>query len=102
MWEVLRNRRFQGLKFRRQAPIGVFVADFLCAEKMLVIEVDGPIHDHQQEHDRLRQEILESLGLRVLRFSASAVEHHLADVMAQISLLLTEVSPCPSLSCFAP
>ena len=76
LWKKLRARRFLGLKFLRQHPIiyqlynnrpYYFIADFYCAEKKLVIEVDGKIHDFQKEYDQHRDEILSSLGLRVLR-----------------------------------
>ena len=77
LWKNLRNRKFFGLKFLRQHPIVYdtinnkplfFVADFYCAEKKMIIEVDGKIHDFQKEYDNRRQEILENMGLRVLRF----------------------------------
>ena len=77
LWEELRNRRLNGLKFLRQHPIiyendphkGLlfFIADFYCAEKRLVIELDGKIHDFQKEYDANRDFILKQLNLRVLR-----------------------------------
>jgi very-short-patch-repair endonuclease len=84
LWQALRGRKLDGRKFRRQNPIGAFVVDFLCAEENLVIEVDGAIHEQQREVDALRQEIIESLGLRFLRFSATEVEHDLNSVLATI------------------
>lgn len=81
LWQALRGRKLDGCKFRRQNPIGAFVVDFLCAEENLVIEVDGAIHEQQRESDALRQEIIESLGLRFLRFSAAEVEHNLNGVL---------------------
>jgi very-short-patch-repair endonuclease len=81
LWQALRGRKLDGCKFRRQNPIGAFVVDFLCAEENLVIEVDGAIHEQQREADALRQEIIESLGLRFLRFSAAEVEHNLNGVL---------------------
>jgi len=76
LWERLRARRFYGYKFLRQHPIiyqlhqnkpDFFIADFYCASQKLVIEVDGKIHDFQQEYDTNRDAILNALGLRVLR-----------------------------------
>ena len=76
LWAVLRNRKFQGLKFLRQHPVVYqvqgdgsyyFVADFYCAEKKFVIEVDGKIHDFQKEDDSWREDVLKSLGLYILR-----------------------------------
>jgi very-short-patch-repair endonuclease len=81
LWQALRGRKLDGCKFRRQNPIGAFVVDFLCAEENLVIEVDGAIHEQQRESDALRHEIIESLGLRFLRFSAAEVEHNLNGVL---------------------
>ena len=81
MWQALRNRKLEGRKFRRQTPIGAFVVDFLCAEEMLVVEVDGKIHESQREADALRQEIIESLGLRFVRVTAEQVESDLPNVL---------------------
>ncbi len=76
LWRVLRNRRFKGEKFIRQYPLiyekkgkelFFFVADFYCAKQKLVIELDGKIHDYQEEHDKNRDEITKQMGLRVLR-----------------------------------
>ena len=71
LWEALRGRQMQGIKFRRQQPIGPFVVDFFAASHKLIVEVDGAIHGSQQEADRRRQTLLESLGLRFLRVAAS-------------------------------
>src|SRR5690606_789572 len=81
LWQALRNRKLEGRKFRRQHPIGAFVVDFLCAEEMLVVEVDGKIHESQREADALRQEIIESLGLRFVRVTAEQVESDLPNVL---------------------
>jgi very-short-patch-repair endonuclease len=64
LWEALRNRRLANLKFRRQHPIAqtAFVADFLCYEHRLVIELDGAIHETQRSEDRQRQQAIEDAG----------------------------------------
>jgi very-short-patch-repair endonuclease len=69
LWELLRNRKLIRSKFRRQVPIGRYVADFYCHERKLVVELDGGIHSDpgQQAHDQNRDTFLLSLGLRVLR-----------------------------------
>lgn len=67
LWEQLRGRRLEGLKFRRQVPIGSYVADFFCADAMLIVEVDGSQHA-DSVHDRQRAMALKALGFRVLRF----------------------------------
>jgi very-short-patch-repair endonuclease len=71
LWQLLRNRKLIGGKFRRQVPIGRYVADFYCHERKLIIELDGGIHSDpgQQAHDHNRDTFLLSLGLRILRFS---------------------------------
>jgi very-short-patch-repair endonuclease len=89
LWQAIRNRQLGGYKFRRQVPIGPFVVDFFCSEKHLIIEVDGEIHDSQQESDHLRQEVLESLGLRFLRCSAYEVETQLPVILNRILVTLS-------------
>ncbi|NGP86888.1 endonuclease domain-containing protein [Fodinibius halophilus] len=78
LWEVLRKRRLNGCKFLRQHPITYkqkqdniyfFIADFYCAEKKLVIELDGKIHDFQRNYDEQRDLILQKKGLTVLRLN---------------------------------
>jgi len=66
-WELVRNRKFLGLKFRRQHQIGSYVTDFYCHEQRVVVELDGGIHDARKEKDQKRDRYLESQGLRVLR-----------------------------------
>jgi len=70
VWSWLRDRRFSGYKFRRQHPIGGHYLDFFCQEASLNIELDGRQHgfpDHQQ-HDATREKILQSHGIKTLRF----------------------------------
>jgi very-short-patch-repair endonuclease len=71
LWPLLRNRKLIGCKFRRQVPIGRYVADFYCHERKLVVELDGGAHSDpdQRLHDQNRDTFLRSLGLRILRFS---------------------------------
>jgi len=68
LWHSLRNRQLGGFKFRRQKPIGSYIADFVCIEKKIIIEVDGGQHALQKEHDIKRSEYLKEEGYRVLRF----------------------------------
>ena len=68
LWRLLRSHRLQGFKFRRQAPIGGYIVDFVCFEAMLVLEVDGGHHQEQSNSDDERTRWLESGGFRVLRF----------------------------------
>ena len=66
-WNLLRRRNMLGLKFRRQQVIVGFIADFYCAEERLVLEIDGAVHDAQQEYDHARSEAFRALGIRVAR-----------------------------------
>jgi len=66
LWAHLRNRRLGGFKFRRQATVGFHVADFLCPEKRLIVELDGG--QHSEEADARRTARLEALGYRIIRF----------------------------------
>lgn len=86
LWECLRDRRLNGFKFRRQHPIGRYVADFYCHEAQLIIEVDGEIHDQsdQRDYDRVRQAELEAQGLKVLRFKNERVIYETLQVLGEI------------------
>ena len=97
LWTQLRNRRLLGHKFRRQQPIGPFVADFYCDEAGLVVEIDGPIHARQRDADGHRDQLLSELGLRVLRITAARVEDNMPAVLREIGAALRElaVSPLP-------
>ncbi len=91
LWEQLRDRRFGGLKFRRQQPIGGrFVVDFYCAALKLAIEVDGPVHCELAAHDADRQRALEAEGITVVRLT---VEQLTGDVDALLNEL---IPPDPS------
>ena len=68
LWSRLRNRGLDNLKFRRQVPRGPYIADFLCDEAMVIIEVDGAQHADQTLQDVQRTAYLESLGYVVIRF----------------------------------
>jgi len=67
LWQELRGRRLDGIKFRRQVPVGRFIADFLCADAMLIVEIDGSQHA-DSAYDRERDAELKTRGFRVLRF----------------------------------
>lgn len=75
MWHMLRDRKISNQKFRRQHPVGPFFVDFYCHEALLVIEVDGDVHliKEVKDRDEERQEYIENLGLRVLRFTNAEV-----------------------------
>ena len=68
LWQLLRDRRLEGFKFRRQHPIGPYFADFACIAGRLVVEADGGQHLDQAAYDRTRTRFLEASGFRVIRF----------------------------------
>ena len=84
LWEALRAGRLDRLKFRRQHGVGRFILDFYCASKRLCIEVDGAVHDTQQERDAARDAALRVRGVRTLRFTNAQVLQALPEVLAAI------------------
>lgn len=91
LWNILRNKAFSGLKFRRQHPIKRYIVDFYCHEQKLVIELDGSIHDefNQSEYDKGRTTELEELGLKVIRFRNEEIFDGIDDVLKMISQYLS-------------
>ena len=87
LWQYLRNRRFMGLKFRRQFPVGPYVVDFVFLSHKLIIELDGGQHAEQLDYDNQRTEYLEHFGFRVLRFWNT-------DVFFQFDALLEQMRQC--------
>jgi len=92
LWQALRGKKLDGLKFRRQQPIVLFVVDFYNSDYRLVIEVDGPIHEHQKYADRERQAMLEMLGLNILRIKAELVEKDMNTTLEMIRAKIHELS----------
>jgi very-short-patch-repair endonuclease len=84
LWQLLRNRRLSGLKFRRQHPLGPFITDFYCAEYRLVVEIDGDIHDLQKDQDKQRTCQFEEFGYHVIRFKNEEVESNVSRVLNKI------------------
>src|SRR3954447_3268314 len=84
LWAALRDRRFVNLKFRRQRPVGPFIADFCCLDKKVIVELDGDSHAGKEEYDSARQKWLESAGWNVLRFWDSEVYENIDGVMQAI------------------
>lgn len=73
LWTILRGRRLDGYKFRRQVPIDRYFADFVCRDAKLIIELDGASHEDRFLQDQARTEVLERCGFHVLRFDNEAV-----------------------------
>jgi very-short-patch-repair endonuclease len=94
LWRNLRNRRLDGLKFRRQHPLDKFIADFYCHEKRLVIEVDGSVHDSRdaKEGDDGRTFELKELGITVIRFRNEEVLNDMSLVLKMIREVVERVA----------
>ncbi len=86
LWARIRMKQLKGCPFYRQKPIGEYIVDFFCPRAKLVIEIDGGQHflDEVAQYDRIRDEYLSSLGLRVLRFTNSNVLTHIEGVIESI------------------
>jgi len=95
-WQAVRNRKFRGLKFCREHPIFIdfdgretfFIADFYCAEKKVLVEIDGKIHDFQEEQDALRTEFCNLKGIRVFRFKNEEIERDIRFVLKRLEEIL--------------
>ena len=95
MWRHLRGKQLEGFKFRRQEPIGNYVADFVCYEKRIIVEVDGG--QHCREKDSERDKWFEGQGFKVLRFWNNEVLKNMQGVWEVIrKTMLVSPSPNPS------
>ena len=88
IWYFLRNRRLNGYKFVREVVIGPYIADFVCREKKLIIEIDGSQHAEAVQYDKCRTEFLEMNGYSVLRFWNNEVFKDIQSVLETILNLL--------------
>ena len=86
LWHRLRRKQLDGLRFRRQAPIGPYIVDFFCPDAKLVVELDGGQHADQQDYDDRRTRWLEERGYRVVRFWNN-------DVLGNTDCVLGEIQP---------
>jgi very-short-patch-repair endonuclease len=96
-WDKVRNRQFRGLKFYRQYPLffdllgkeTFYIADFYCHEKRLVVELDGGIHEKQKKQDKLRDDVIDFLGIKVLRIANKDVFENIDKVVKRVTTVLT-------------
>src|SRR5215831_607370 len=98
LWQILRSRQTEGYRFRRQVPIGGFIADFVCHEARLIVEVDGGQHDPSSEAEASRTRFLEAEGYRVLRFWNTEVLENAEGVRSAVAenlhpVTLTRIAP---------
>jgi len=97
LWKAIRDRNLKGKKFYRQHPIfyditgkeTFFVADFYCFSEKLIIELDGKYHRYILKEDKRRTDILDLLGLRIIRFNNEEVLNNLDDVLLKIEKSLS-------------
>ncbi len=94
LWEKIRGKQLNGIKFRRQHSIGCFIVDFYCSEYRLIIEVDGTIHNRTdiKEYDEERTEYIENFGMKVIRFTNEEVLKNIEEVLDKIA---TSFQPHP-------
>jgi len=89
LWQEVRAKKL-GVRFRRQQIIQGFIVDFYCHKAALVIEVDGDIHDLQQDEDGRREKALRELGLRIVRFGNDEVVRNVSAVVRKIRGLVSK------------
>ncbi len=92
LWETIRKNQL-GVKFRRQHIIGDYIADFICLEKRLIIEIDGGYHNKklQKDSDLLRSQWLYKQGYYVLRFTNDNVNNNIDEVRERIAEVLSQI-----------
>lgn len=100
LWTFLRKRKLNAYKFRRQHPIGTYIADFACVSEKLVVEVDGATHstDEELEHDARRTAFLERNGWRIVRVTNLDVFENLNGVWLTIAARLPYPAASPPAS----
>lgn len=84
LWERLKLKQINSVRFRRQHPIDFFIADFYCHEARLVVELDGEVHNNQREYDDGRSAEMERYFIKVLRFKNSDIEENIENVVKSI------------------
>ncbi|MBO3700261.1 endonuclease domain-containing protein [Roseivirga sp. E12] len=96
LWQEIKGKRL-GYRFSRQIPIDEFIVDFYCKDLMLAIEIDGESHHHngQPEKDRKRQQRLESLGVRFIRFDDIDIKKDISWVIEELQLTITDLTTHP-------
>jgi len=97
-WSIVRGRRFVGYKFKRQYPVGPYIADFVCLTARLIVELDGGQHAEQQDYDEMRTRFLEAEGFRVIRFWNVDLKTNLRGTIELLlrALEIGDTSPSPT------
>ncbi|MEM1020585.1 MAG: endonuclease domain-containing protein [Pseudomonadota bacterium] len=97
LWQSLRRRQLNDLRFRRQVPIKGYIADFVCHEAKLVIELDGGQHAEAEVYDGYRTKVLTGEGYRVLRFWNNDVMTNFEGVLSEIARVAGDRTPSQTL-----
>lgn len=95
LWRYLKNRQIEGVKFRRQQPIGKYIVDFVSFERKLITELDGGQHSFQKEKDKIRDRWLKNEGYEILRFWDNEVLNNIEGVLEVIRGKINFLSPSP-------
>lgn len=90
LWEKLKGKQILGLRFRRQHPIDIFIADFYCHGARLVVEIDGDIHEGQIEYDDGREAEIEKYDIKVIRVTNDEVINNMDNVVNKIKTIVKE------------
>ena len=92
LWNLLKNRQFHNLKFKRQQPISDYIVDFICKEAKIIIEIDGGQHNEPEniEYDKTRTEYLNTLGYKVIRFWNNEIYENIEGVVLRLK---EEINP---------
>jgi very-short-patch-repair endonuclease len=93
LWNELKDDRFWGFDFDRQRCIDNYIVDFYCKDLMLAIEIDGMSHNHEEAFlkDELREENLEKLGVRFIRFTESEMKRDMQNVIRALESIIIEI-----------
>ncbi len=97
VWQILRSRQIEDYRFRRQVPIGRYIADFVCHEAPLIVEIDGGQHDRSSPREAERSGFLQNEGYSVLRFWNNEVLENLDGVHQTIADEVGRITPTQTL-----
>ena len=84
LWNEIKNKKLNGIKFRRQHAVEYFIVDFYTRDFNLIIEVDGDVHNEKEEEDKSRQAFLEGSDFKVIRFSNEEILNSMKSVLERI------------------
>jgi cyclase len=92
LWQFLRGNQL-GIRFKRQHPVWLYIADFYCHELKLIIEVDGSVHNVKEvmENDIKREEDIKSFGIKLIRFKNDEIRNEIENVIEKIKAVINEI-----------